>query len=68
MLFRSGIDTLALDCVQTNERMDAMRDGFESGALQPFEVTADSVFTLDQALAVYREVLSGAKRRVVFHP
>ena len=63
-----GIDTLALDCVQTNERMEAMRDGFESGALQPFEVAADSVFTLDQALAVYREVLSGAKRRVVFHP
>ena len=63
-----GIDTLALDCVQTNERMHAMREGFESGALRPFEVAADSVFTLEQALSVYREVLSGAKRRVVFHP
>ena len=63
-----GIDTLALDCTHTNERMQAMRDGFESGALQPFEVASDAVFSLDQALSVYQEVLSGAKRRVVFRP
>jgi len=63
-----GIDTLALDCIQTNERMEAMRAGFEAGTLQPFEVHADAVFSLDQALAVYREVLGGASRRVVFNP
>jgi NADPH2:quinone reductase len=63
-----GIDTLALDATHTNERMEAMREGFESGALHPFEVASDAVFTLDQALSVYKEVLSGAKRRVVFRP
>ena len=63
-----GIDTLALNATQTNERMEAMREGFESGALQPFEVASDAVFTLEQAVSVYKEVLSGAKRRVVFHP
>jgi NADPH2:quinone reductase len=63
-----GIDTLALDCIQTNERMEAMRAGFEAGTLRPFEVSAEAVFSLDQALAVYREVLGGASRRVVFNP
>ncbi len=63
-----GIDTLALNCIETNERMQAMRAGFESGSLKPFSVAADAVFSLDQALAVYREVLSGASRRVVFNP
>jgi NADPH:quinone reductase-like Zn-dependent oxidoreductase len=63
-----GIDTLALNCIETNERMGAMRAGFQAGTLKPFSVTTDAVFSLDQALAVYREVLSGASRRVVFNP
>lgn len=63
-----GIDTLALSATETNERMQAMRAGFEDGSLQPFTVAPDAVFSLDQALAVYREVLGGASRRVVFNP
>jgi len=63
-----GIDTLALNAVETNERMEAMRAGFEAGTLKPFAVAPDAVFSLDQALAVYREVLGGATRRVVFNP
>jgi len=63
-----GIDTLALNCIETNERMHAMCAGFEAGTLKPFTVAADAVFSLDQALAVYREVLGGASRRVVFNP
>ena len=63
-----GIDTLALDCIHTNALMQAMHDGFEAGSLQPFQVTPDAVFGLDQALSVYKEVLGGAKRRIVFNP
>ena len=63
-----GIDTLALDCIHTNALMQAMHDGFEAGSLQPFQVTPDAVFGLDQALRVYKEVLGGAKRRIVFNP
>jgi len=63
-----GIDTLALNSIETNERMDAMRPGFEAGTLRPFTITADAVFSLDHALAVYREVLDGAKRRMVLNP
>jgi NADPH:quinone reductase-like Zn-dependent oxidoreductase len=63
-----GIDTLALDCIQTNERMQAMCAGFEAGTLHPFTVAPDAIFKLDQVLAVYREVLGGASRRVVLNP
>jgi NADPH:quinone reductase-like Zn-dependent oxidoreductase len=63
-----GIDTLALDCIHTNALMQAMHDGFEAGSLQPFQVTPDAVFGLDQAMRVYQEVLGGAKRRIVFNP
>ena len=63
-----GIDTLALNCIETNERMEAMRAGFEASTLHPFVVSPDAVFSLDQVLAVYKEVLSGASRRVVFNP
>jgi hypothetical protein len=33
-----GIDTLALSTVETCDRLDAMRDGFESGALKPYDI------------------------------
>ena len=63
-----GIDTLALNCIETNERMEAMRTGFEAGTLHPFVVSSDAVYSLDHVLAVYKEVLSGASRRIVFNP
>ena len=63
-----GIDTLALDCIATNECMEAMRAGFEVGSLQPFTVSPDAVFSLDHVLTVYKEVFSGASRRIVFNP
>jgi NADPH:quinone reductase-like Zn-dependent oxidoreductase len=63
-----GIDTLALNCIETNERMESMRAGFETCTLHPFEVRADAVFSLDHVLAVYQEVIGGASRRMVFNP
>jgi len=63
-----GIDTLALNCIDTNERMEAMRAGFEAGTLHPFTVSPDAVFSLDHVLAVYQEVIGGASRRMVFNP
>lgn len=63
-----GIDTLTLDCIATNECMEAMRAGFEVGSLQPFTVSPDAVFSLDHVLTVYQEVFSGASRRIVFNP
>ncbi|MGE4337952.1 MAG: zinc-binding alcohol dehydrogenase family protein [Pigmentiphaga sp.] len=63
-----GIDTLALDCVASNERLAAMAAGFEAGTLQPFTVAPDAVYPLHQALAAYRRVLQGDEQRIVLCP
>lgn len=63
-----GIDTLALDCVASNERLQAMHAGFESGQLQPFPLEAGSVYALQDALTAYRRVIGGDQSRIVLHP
>jgi NADPH:quinone reductase-like Zn-dependent oxidoreductase len=59
-----GIDTLALDCIESTKLLNLLRIGFESGKLRPFKV--DRVFNLDSALEAYQIVLGGAQDRVVF--
>ena len=59
-----GIDTLALDCIDSTKLLNLLRAGFESGKLKPFKV--DRVFNLDNALEAYKLVLGGAQDRVVF--
>jgi len=63
-----GIDTLALDGVATNERLEAMRAGFEAGTLRPFPVEAGNVYALRDALSAYRRVIAGDAARIVLHP
>ena len=59
-----GIDTLALDCIESSKLLALLRPGFESGKLRPFVV--DRTFTLENAHDAYRLVLSGSQERVVF--
>ena len=59
-----GIDTLALDCIESTKLLDLLRSGFESGKLKPFPV--DQVFALENAHEAYKLVLSGSQKRVVF--
>ena len=61
-----GIDSLAMDCVESTAQLDALKDSFESGRLKPFPIARS--FTLDQAHDAYRQVLSGTSDRVVLHP
>jgi len=63
-----GIDTLALDCVATNERLEAMRAGFEAGTLRAFPVEAANVYRLPDAMTAYRRVLGGDAARIVLQP
>jgi len=63
-----GVDTLALDSGACAAVLDALRPGFESGALRPFPVQDDHVFALADAAAAYRAVLAGARERVVLDP
>jgi NADPH:quinone reductase-like Zn-dependent oxidoreductase len=59
-----GIDTLALDCIESTKLLSLLRAGFESGKLKPFKV--DQVFDLGDALEAYKLVLGGSQNRVVF--
>ena len=61
-----GIDSLAMDCIDSTAQLDAMREGFERGTLKPFPVARS--FALDQAAEAYRLVLSGSPDRVVLRP
>lgn len=63
-----GIDTLALDCVATNARIDALRAGFDAGSLRPFEVLPASVYGLADAVQAYRRVIGGDTARIVLRP
>jgi NADPH:quinone reductase-like Zn-dependent oxidoreductase len=63
-----GIDTLALDCVRSCELLDELRPGFEDGSLKPFSVAPADMIDLTHAMRAYKEVLSGAKNRIVLNP
>ena len=60
-----GIDTLALDCIESTQLLDQLRSGFESNKLKPFHV--DQAFKIDDVLQAYKMVLSGTSKRVVFN-
>jgi NADPH:quinone reductase len=53
-----GVDSLKLDGGEIAAIMNALRPGFESGALRPFEVRTRP---LDEAVAAYEDVEKGAR-------
>jgi NADPH:quinone reductase-like Zn-dependent oxidoreductase len=63
-----GLDTLALDSGDCACILDALRPGFESGALRPFPVLPVNIYGLDRAAAAYQAVLAGAPDCVVLAP
>jgi NADPH2:quinone reductase len=63
-----GIDTLQLTSADGATILDALKPGFESGALRPFPVIAANVYPLARAADAYRAVLAGAPERVVLDP
>jgi NADPH:quinone reductase-like Zn-dependent oxidoreductase len=60
-----GVDSLALDATACARHLDALRAGFESGALKPFAV---ETVPLDGVREAYRRVLGGAPERIVLRP
>ena len=60
-----GIDTLALDCIESTKLLDQLKSGFESNQLKAFHV--DQTFTIDDVLEAYKLVFSGSPKRVVFN-
>jgi NADPH:quinone reductase-like Zn-dependent oxidoreductase len=61
-----GIDTLAFSTRQTCDILEALRPGFETGALRPYPI--ERVVPLAEAAAAYTAVLGAARDRVVFAP
>jgi NADPH:quinone reductase len=60
-----GVDTLALDATESASRLRDLLPGLASGALRPFPVRDESMFSLEQARDAYRAVAAGARDRVV---
>jgi hypothetical protein len=48
--------------------LDELRPGFEDGTLKPFPVAAADMIGLPHAMGAYKEVLAGAKNRMVLKP
>jgi NADPH2:quinone reductase len=63
-----GIDSLAMTAIECAEIFDELRPGFENGSLQPFAVSAEGSFRLEQAGEAYRKVLGGSSGRLAFVP
>ena len=63
-----GVDTLALDSGDCTAILDALRPGFEGGALRPFPVAQADTYPLARAADAYGAVLAGAPERVVLDP
>jgi NADPH:quinone reductase len=63
-----GVDTLGMDGKDGAEILDALKPGFESGALKAFPVIEEAIFPLDRAKEAYKAVLTGAKDRIVLRP
>lgn len=63
-----GIDTLALDSIYCAKIFDALKLLFEDGRLQPFPISSDAVFGLDQAVEAYQRVLNSSPDRILLKP
>ena len=63
-----GIDTLALTAVDCAPIFEALTPGFEDGSLRPFAADDADGFTLNDAHAAYKRVLSGSEHRLFFAP
>ncbi|RKF49880.1 zinc-binding alcohol dehydrogenase family protein [Paraburkholderia fungorum] len=63
-----GVDTLAFDCIDNAQILDQLLPAFESGALKPFPIDRESVFSLDDAALAYQAVLRGSTNRVLLKP
>lgn len=63
-----GIDTLAIDSIDGAQILDQLLPSFESGALKPFPIHQEFVFSIDNAVLAYQAVLRGTTNRVLLKP
>ncbi|MCZ6604966.1 MAG: zinc-binding alcohol dehydrogenase family protein [Alphaproteobacteria bacterium] len=61
-----GMASMGFDAVALGEVLERLKPGFESGALKPYKVEADAVFTLDAAADGYRKAASDDTRARIY--
>lgn len=67
-LLMLGVDSLKLSSIHCAAILDQLRPGFDDGTLKAYDVGNAAMFPLEQAATVYRQVLEGARERMVFTP
>lgn len=63
-----GIDSLALNGAACGRILEALRPGFESGALKAFPVHSGATYALADAARAYAEVWNSSRDRIVLRP
>lgn len=63
-----GIDTLALSSIETGNVLRELAPGFASGALKPFPIVPDAIYSLGDAGPAYVAVLGSSRDRIIFDP
>ena len=63
-----GIDTLALSSVATGDVLKELVPGFASGALKPFPIKPEAIYSLEDAAKAYVAVMGWSRDRVIFEP
>jgi NADPH2:quinone reductase len=63
-----GIDTIALNSVETGAILRALVPGFAAGVLRPFPIEPGAVYPLEEAHAAYQAVMGSSRDRVVLVP
>jgi NADPH:quinone reductase len=63
-----GIDTIALNSVESGAILRALAPGFVAGALKPFPIRESAVYPLEEAHAAYLAVMGSSRDRVILVP
>ena len=63
-----GVDTIALDSVETGTILKNLLPGFTDGSLKPFPILESAVYAFEEAIDAYRTVIGSSRDRVLLVP
>jgi NADPH:quinone reductase-like Zn-dependent oxidoreductase len=63
-----GIDTIALNSIETGAILKQLVPGFASGKLKPYPVVDSAIYPLEKAYDAYQAVMGSSRDRIVLVP
>lgn len=63
-----GVDTIALDSVETGAILKNLLPGFAEGSLKPFPIVESAIYSFEEAIDAYRTVIGSSRDRIVLVP